>query len=530
MKKVYTLITLLLSIFLVACNNNPLPDDFDISVKFDLTYKLDDDSIYQVYKVRLGDALPIPSEPTKEGYNFDGWYVGDEKFEGTVVEASTLTLVARFSPKLGTIVTHNVSFYDDDTLLQTISVEHGEQVETEPNTNKEGKNFIGWFIDIDLTIQFSLDNKINEDTILFGKWSTIQYDVLFYRGNNIYSAVTVNGGTTIPEVDTTVTGYQFVGWYTDSMLTQAYNDSTPITSDLTLYGKWSALTYSVTYYDGNSVLATRNVEHGNTAPSINTTKNGYSFVGWYTNSLLTTPYNSAPITSNTSLYGKWQQNTDPNPQPGDYTGYYKNLNGLSGSQLNTVLDNLIKSTGSQAGSTNQVKSVDSWQGSYYLIYDGIGSYGNREHVTPATFLRGVNKPEDDLHNLRAAKVSTNSTRSSYPFGDFKSSGGWQLQNGKFYPGKEFVGDVARIVLYITLRNGININNIGNLNMFLKWHLEDPVNEFETTRNNRIYAIQNNRNPFIDHPELVTLRWGQPNSKAYTVFEYRDPSLSFAFIQ
>ncbi|HEY8405955.1 MAG TPA: InlB B-repeat-containing protein, partial [Acholeplasma sp.] len=166
MKKTYTLITLLLALFLVACNNTPLPEDLDFSVKFDLTYKLDDGSDYKVYKVKLGETLPVPNEPTKEGYNFDGWYVGDEKFEGTVVEASALTLVARFSPKQGTIVSYNVSFYDDDILLQTISVTHGDNVETTPDTNKEGKNFIGWFVDVDLTIQFSLENKIIEDTIL----------------------------------------------------------------------------------------------------------------------------------------------------------------------------------------------------------------------------------------------------------------------------------------------------------------------------------------------------------------------------
>ncbi|HHX76027.1 MAG TPA: endonuclease I, partial [Acholeplasmataceae bacterium] len=39
-------------------------------------------------------------------------------------------------------------------------------------------------------------------------------------------------------------------------------------------------------------------------------------------------------------------------------------------------------------------------------------------------------------------------------------------------------------------------------MFLTWHEEDPVSDFELSRNSKIYNIQSNRNPFIDHPELV----------------------------
>jgi hypothetical protein len=44
-------------------------------------------------------------------------------------------------------------------------------------------------------------------------------------------------------------------------------------------------------------------------------------------------------------------------------------------------------------------------------------------------------------------------------------------------------------------------------MFLRWHLEDPVDSFESNRNNVLYGVQENRNPFIDHPELVERIWG-----------------------
>lgn len=156
-------------------------------------------------------------------------------------------------------------------------------------------------------------------------------------------------------------------------------------------------------------------------------------------------------------------------------------------------------------------------GSYYLIYSGKGPYGNREHTWPSSLLGST---KDDLHNLRAANVSVNSSRSNYPFREntrpYTGSEPYQLINGAWYPGDEHIGDVARIVLYISIRYNLPLSRVGNLNTFLKWHQLDPVNEFEQTRNDRIYNIQSNRNPFIDHPELVELYFGSPTTFAMPI--------------
>jgi hypothetical protein len=187
-----------------------------------------------------------------------------------------------------------------------------------------------------------------------------------------------------------------------------------------------------------------------------------------------------------------------------YTGYYSVLNGLSGNAFKSALTNMIKTMGSQSGSTSQVQAIDNYNGKNYNIYTGFGAYGNREHVVPASKLRAVGAKEDDLHNLRAAVVSVNSTRSNYPFTNAATGANWKLINGAFYPGEEHVGDVARIVLYITLRNNIKITEVGSYQMFLTWHEQDPVSDFEISRNEKIFGIQKSRNPFIDHPELVNV--------------------------
>src|SRR5690554_4300206 len=184
----------------------------------------------------------------------------------------------------------------------------------------------------------------------------------------------------------------------------------------------------------------------------------------------------------------------------NYTGYYASLANKSGAALEQALRSLIRSTGRATGSTSEVKTVDNYNGRNYNIYTGFGAYGNREHVWPNSKLG--NAPDYDLHNLRAAVVSVNSSRSNYPFTNQVSQASWERIGSTFYPGQEHVGDVARIVLYISVRYNLSLNSVGNLNMFLTWHEEDPVSDFELSRNSKIYNIQSNRNPFIDHPELV----------------------------
>ncbi len=112
-----------------------------------------------------------------------------------------------------------------------------------------------------------------------------------------------------------------------------------------------------------------------------------------------------------------------------------------------------------------------------------------------------------MHNLRAADTNVNSTRSNNVFiNQVYNAGGLGNYNSKWYPGDEHRGDVARIIFYMDIRwgNDTHISNIGDLATFKAWHEADPVNAFEINRNNVIYGYQHNRNPFIDHPELVNM--------------------------
>ena len=151
---------------------------------------------------------------------------------------------------------------------------------------------------------------------------------------------------------------------------------------------------------------------------------------------------------------------------------------------------------------------------------------NREHVfarslsNPA-LTTNVPGPGTDVHNLRAADSQKNSQRSNRLFAD--GSGNSGIVGGDFFfPGDEWKGDVARIIMYMHLRypgqcNAVN-TTVGQTNyaaqedmpdLLLEWNQEDPVSDFELTRNDLIYSYQGNRNPFIDNPAIANYIWGGP---------------------
>ncbi|CDR31368.1 Extracellular ribonuclease precursor [Acholeplasma oculi] len=231
-----------------------------------------------------------------------------------------------------------------------------------------------------------------------------------------------------------------------------------------------------------------------------------------------------------------------------YSGYYQSLNGVANNQLVDVLYTLLNDTGQYPTTTYgqaryYLEEADAWHGfntDYaYLIYtdtlkgaagsgfpdegyalalwnynnDNVASTWNREHVwAKSLFGAGNYEPGDstrgidaDLHNLRAADTNVNSARGNNLFiNQVYNDDGFGNYSSKWYPGDHHRGDVARILFYMDIRWGsmTDLALIGDLQTLIAWHLADPVDQFELTRNEIIYGYQKNRNPFIDHPELV----------------------------
>lgn len=157
---------------------------------------------------------------------------------------------------------------------------------------------------------------------------------------------------------------------------------------------------------------------------------------------------------------------------------------------------------------------------------------NREHIyakSRATPAMSDSGPGADGHHIRASDVQRNGQRDNKKFADGIGNSETVNSGANWYPGDDWKGDVARIIMYMYLRYDsqclpINIGEGSSagtpddmIDLFLEWNADDPPSTYETQRNDyhentsNTYA-QGNRNPFIDNPALATAIWGGPNAQ------------------
>jgi endonuclease I len=148
-----------------------------------------------------------------------------------------------------------------------------------------------------------------------------------------------------------------------------------------------------------------------------------------------------------------------------------------------------------------------------------GTDWNREHVYPRSLGNpnlGDTGPGADAHHLRPSDIKFNSDRGNKLFA--AGSGNAGEVSGNWYPGDEWKGDVARMMMYMYLRYGsqclpknvavgsVVASDSNMVSLLLEWNAEDPVSDLEKQRNNVVANEQGNRNPFIDNPYLATVIW------------------------
>ncbi|MBD8036758.1 endonuclease [Solibacillus sp. A46] len=236
-------------------------------------------------------------------------------------------------------------------------------------------------------------------------------------------------------------------------------------------------------------------------------------------------------------------NPGPTPNPPS-NSYYDAAYGKTGEALKTALHNIIddhteisysnvwtalRETDEDPNNPNNVILLYTGRSQSKLTNGGNANDWNREHVWAKShggFGTSMGAGTD-LHHLRPTDASVNSSRSNL---DFDNGGNEHSEaRGNYYdsdswePRDSVKGDVARMLFYMAVRyegdsgeldlelnNRVNNGSApyhGKLSVLLQWHKEDPVDQFERTRNEIIYTdYQHNRNPFIDHPEWASAIW------------------------
>lgn len=204
---------------------------------------------------------------------------------------------------------------DGKTFAQPQTINRGEKFKEPAEPSKENHTFAGWY-NGDEKFDFDADTTNAPNVLeLVAKWDINQYTVKFVSEHGSFADQTIEHGKPIdtgkliiPEVE----GYTFDGWYTtnDTHSTK-FDFSTPITSNTTVYAKWTAKDYEVSFITEHvDAPASQNVPYNGTADDPGKlTAEGYTFIGWYADDARTKEFDfSTPITSDTKVYAKWEKN------------------------------------------------------------------------------------------------------------------------------------------------------------------------------------------------------------------------------
>lgn len=235
----------------VACNENQTKS---YTVKF-----VDGESEVKSVSVEEGKTIAdadVPADLTKDGYVFEGWYVGDVAFDKSAAITADVTYSAKWT-KL-----HTVKFVDGDETIKTATVKDGEKLkdaDIPADLTATGKAFEGWF---DGTTAFDKDATITADKTFAAKWVGL-FNVTFKNGEETIKVAQVKDGAVIaaadiPE-DPTDDNYAFIGWFVGET---AYDSSAAVTSDIVVNAKFGTIykSYFGTWHgatdDGDSISYT----------------------------------------------------------------------------------------------------------------------------------------------------------------------------------------------------------------------------------------------------------------------------------
>ena len=206
------------------------------------------------------------------------------------------------------------TFTADGESISTQTIDRGGKFTKPAEPPKENHTFAGWYnggekfdFDADTT---NVPNVLE----LVAKWDINQYTVQFVSDHGSFADQTIEYGKlietdklTIPEVE----GYTFNGWYADEAHNTKFDFTKPIKHNTTVYAKWTAKDYEVSFITEHGKTPTsQNVKYNGTATNPGElTEEGYTFDGWYTTDTYSTKFDfTQPIKHNTTVYAKWEKN------------------------------------------------------------------------------------------------------------------------------------------------------------------------------------------------------------------------------
>jgi uncharacterized repeat protein (TIGR02543 family) len=274
------------------------------------------------------NALVIkPTDPIVVGQRLEGWYTQSNFASGSRwdFETSTVTedvtLYARWISMDNLTVTFNSSGGTPATA--TSSVQYNGMANKPADPTKVGQTFVAWYSDAELTNVWNFETqRITQNTTLYARWTNVGNLSVTFNSNGGVPATTIRtaplNGTVDKPTDPIKVGMNFAGWYSDMGLTQVWNFSTAVTTNITLYARWTEaakLTVTLESNGGSVVAPFEALLHSKLNNNFIPTKEGYKFAGWFTDPDLTAAWNfdTSTVTQDIKLYAKWTEIIEKEP-------------------------------------------------------------------------------------------------------------------------------------------------------------------------------------------------------------------------
>ena len=265
-----------------------------------------------------GDKAVEPADPSEEGYIFEGWYRDEEctsEYDFDEAVSESITLYAKWVREKR-VVTFDLNGHGG---TETVEVYYGDQVEAPAAPIAEGYKFTGWYKESGLINLYDFTTPVKENFTLYAGWAddkkeiwTVTFDLNGVQGTAPAAQDIVDGETLGRPEAPIAEGYIFIGWYTDSELTEAYDFTAPVKSSFTLYAKWEKEKHVVTFdLNGHGGVTTAEVSYGDpVAEPAEPEAAGYVFAGWYLERICLSRYDfSNGVTTDFTLYAKWKESS-----------------------------------------------------------------------------------------------------------------------------------------------------------------------------------------------------------------------------
>ncbi len=288
---------------MTACKKTPT---------YTITFDTDGGTIVASQTVDEGAKVSKPSDPTKTGYEFEGWYLDGQEvsfdFDNLSVN-SNMTIKAKWK-----VNQYSISFDTNGgnpSTIDTITQDYGTSVIAPIDPTKTGYAFLGWFED-GAENAYVFGTIEARDVCLTAKWEIGKYSIIFDSngGSAVPTITKTYGEEAIEPANPTREGYTFVGWF-ESASIFTYTFDKIEARDVNLKAGWSVNEYSITFdlNGGEGDVQDITQDYGTAVLVPNApTKTGYTFIGWFEEGASTAYSFSTIEARDLSLKAKWTAN------------------------------------------------------------------------------------------------------------------------------------------------------------------------------------------------------------------------------